>query len=390
MVSRLGIYPNTGVKLPVVAVTTVNITLAGAQTIGTVSVVNADRVLVAAQTDPLENGIYDVGTAWTRAKDFNQLEDVDLGCIVLDLELGSFWQSSFTGDWTPDTTAITFSEVVANTTGVILTSGGQTIAGALTLTGLLTGAAATFTGTLTGVAGVFSGAISATTATFTGTLTGVAATFSGLLTGTTATFSGLLTGAAATFSGTLTGVAAVLSGAISATTATFTGTLTGVAGVFSGAISATTATFTGLLTGAAATFSGAIASTLAIGTAPFTITSTTEVANLNVEQHSGVKIKIVEIGDWDMDATDTTNKLHGIANYKNIRTVQVMIRDDNDINYKLLDMVVSAATASAQQGGIDDIESTTIKLHRLAGGLFDGILYDSTTYNRGWITIHYV
>ena len=55
-------------KEPAKAATTVNITLSGAQTIDTVSVVAGDIVLVKNQTNPAENGIYQVQTgAWTYA-----------------------------------------------------------------------------------------------------------------------------------------------------------------------------------------------------------------------------------------------------------------------------------------------------------------------------------
>ena len=55
-------------KEPAKAATTVNITLSGAQTIDTVSVVAGDIVLVKNQTNTAENGIYTVQTgAWTYA-----------------------------------------------------------------------------------------------------------------------------------------------------------------------------------------------------------------------------------------------------------------------------------------------------------------------------------
>jgi len=55
-------------KAPAKAATTANITLSGAQTIDTVSVVAGDTVLVKNQTLPAQNGIYTVQTgAWTYA-----------------------------------------------------------------------------------------------------------------------------------------------------------------------------------------------------------------------------------------------------------------------------------------------------------------------------------
>lgn len=60
------------VKASVVAATSGNITLSGAQTIDGVSVVAGDRVLVKAQTASADNGIYVVSnTSWTRSADAN-------------------------------------------------------------------------------------------------------------------------------------------------------------------------------------------------------------------------------------------------------------------------------------------------------------------------------
>lgn len=66
----LSVQNGTQWKDPVRAVATANITLSGAQTIDGVSVVATDRVLVAGQTDPIENGIYVAASgAWARAAD---------------------------------------------------------------------------------------------------------------------------------------------------------------------------------------------------------------------------------------------------------------------------------------------------------------------------------
>ena len=87
--SRLGQSPEESIKEPVVASTTENITLSGEQTLNTVpnpSPVKAgDRVLVRSQTNLTENGIYIVSTtAWTRANDFNDVNDVLNGQGVTD------------------------------------------------------------------------------------------------------------------------------------------------------------------------------------------------------------------------------------------------------------------------------------------------------------------
>lgn len=65
------------VKASVLAATTANITLSGAQTIDGVSVTAGARVLVKNQTAPAENGIYDAASsAWSRAADMNAWTEI--------------------------------------------------------------------------------------------------------------------------------------------------------------------------------------------------------------------------------------------------------------------------------------------------------------------------
>lgn len=78
-----GITASQAYKAPVVAATTANITLSGAQTIDTVSVVADDRVLVKNQTDTTANGIYVASTGtWSRAEDCDGTGDLITGTMV--------------------------------------------------------------------------------------------------------------------------------------------------------------------------------------------------------------------------------------------------------------------------------------------------------------------
>ena len=110
--TRLGNAPEEGIKAPCVVASSSNITLSGEQTINTVAVVAGDRVLVRAQTDPLENGIYDASDgAWARAKDWNNANDVISGVLVVDVQTNAIYQGTFTGEYTPGTTTVTFTTV---------------------------------------------------------------------------------------------------------------------------------------------------------------------------------------------------------------------------------------------------------------------------------------
>ena len=113
--TRLGTAPEEGIKPPCVVASVTNLTLSGEQTVNSVAVVAGDRVLVKSQTDTTENGIYDVAaSAWTRTTDFNAANDVVSGVLVLDTTNLDLYQASFSGSWTPGTTAITFSNFSAS------------------------------------------------------------------------------------------------------------------------------------------------------------------------------------------------------------------------------------------------------------------------------------
>ena len=160
-ISRRGILPNVGYKSPVVVVSTANITLSGSQVIGSVTVLQGNRVLANAQTDPTENGIYDVDTAgtWPRSQDFNDRDDVVNGVQVLDLDTSVVYRAVFTAPYIPGTTVINFNanpaavggvgattELLFNLAGAIVSDPNLTwdgsdldITGDITLTGTVDG-----------------------------------------------------------------------------------------------------------------------------------------------------------------------------------------------------------------------------------------------------------
>jgi hypothetical protein len=71
-------------KQPVRAATTANITLSGAQTIDTVPVVDGDRVLVKDQSAQADNGIYIVGTPWTRSPDADTYDEMVSAMVFVE------------------------------------------------------------------------------------------------------------------------------------------------------------------------------------------------------------------------------------------------------------------------------------------------------------------
>lgn len=100
-----------------------------------------------------------------------------------------------------------------------------------------------------------------------------------------------------------------------------------------------------------------------------------------------LRCKVIEIGDWNMDTTSPVNIAHGLgANWKNIRALNAIVRNDTDDGYYSLDYTESTGLNGF---ALSSITSTNITLKRMVGGVFDSATFDSTSYNRGWITIWY-
>jgi hypothetical protein len=119
---RMGVTGDKGIKAPVQAATLVNIVLSGEQTIDGVAVkaIGAngypDRVLVKNQTNPIDNGIWDVATGqWTRSIDANGTQDLVSGTTVLVIggsQQFQFWGITSANPIIPGTTATTWSYII--------------------------------------------------------------------------------------------------------------------------------------------------------------------------------------------------------------------------------------------------------------------------------------
>ena len=140
-------------KEPVRAATTTSITLSGAQMVDGVSVVAGDRVLVKDQGTASQNGIYIVGTPWTRSPDANTWDELVSALVFVESGGlgGSAWYCYVQPGGTLGVTAITWSNFQ--------------VAGAYFAGTGLTLASNTFSITNTGVtAGTYGGASKALTA----------------------------------------------------------------------------------------------------------------------------------------------------------------------------------------------------------------------------------
>jgi len=100
-----------------------------------------------------------------------------------------------------------------------------------------------------------------------------------------------------------------------------------------------------------------------------------------------LKTKIIEIGDWNMDATSQVDVNHGIgADFIKIRVTSVVIINDASNSISTLYLT---DTLGGMDGGVVFIDSTKIRLFRVTGGSYDSTSFDSTSFNRGWVTIEY-
>jgi len=102
-----------------------------------------------------------------------------------------------------------------------------------------------------------------------------------------------------------------------------------------------------------------------------------------------IRRTIVEIGDWDMDANQTTTVAHGLT-FSKIRNVEGVIRNDaNNIFYSSGYIGASGNV----QWTTTTIDATNVTLTRRpggGGGVFDDPAFSTTPFNRGWLIIDYV
>lgn len=148
------------------------------------------------------------------------------------------------------------------------------------------------------------------------------------------------------------------------------GNITGNAATATTATVATTATSAGSCTGNSET---ATVSQACSGNAA----SATKFGPFNVIE--------IPIGDWNMDATPQISIPHGLTLSK-IKLVYVMIRNDADTSRTALDTDLSGSGVISGTFGTD---ATVVLLTRLAGSGYDSTNFNSTSYNRGFITILY-
>lgn len=102
---------------------------------------------------------------------------------------------------------------------------------------------------------------------------------------------------------------------------------------------------------------------------------------------ASLKSKVLKIGDWNMDSTGIVYIAHGLT-FTSIRTISGIVRNDGDTSYYPFTGVGANVTGQVQLTAFV-ANSSTIQVERFTGGAFDSANFDSTSYNRGWITVWY-
>ena len=290
------------VKAAVIAATTANITLSGAQTIDGIAIVAGDRVLVKNQTAPAENGIYVAAAgAWARSTDMDVWAEfpgaftfvttgtdyADTGWVCTSDAGGTLgttavtWsQFSGAGQYTAgeglDLTGVVFSvnvdEVTTTITGdaVVVKASAQFVTpdiGAATGTSLSATGTVTADDTITGGNIATGGTVSSTgTATLGNVETGGTisstgtATAGNLVTGGTLSVTGTATVGNVDTAGTISATSSITGGSVATGgTVSATGTITGGNIATGGTVSSTgTATLGNVATGGTVSATGTI------------------------------------------------------------------------------------------------------------------------------------
>ena len=100
--------------------------------------------------------------------------------------------------------------------------------------------------------------------------------------------------------------------------------------------------------------------------------------------------KIIDIGEWNMDATSQVSVAHNLnAGFRKIKINKAIVRYDDDSRYFSL---IGGNVDGHFDGWILYSDITNFELFRRTGGEFDHVDFNgtaSTVANRGWIFIEY-
>lgn len=113
----------------------------------------------------------------------------------------------------------------------------------------------------------------------------------------------------------------------------------------------------------------------------------------------GLAVDTVQIGDWDMDATNSIQIDLSSIGVTKIRGIKILIKEDNDgaddsnvYSFTEPDtgFNVNGAYIIGVEGITGIVDPGKIYLTRRGTSIFDSSTFNATSYNRGWIIVFYV
>ena len=113
-----------------------------------------------------------------------------------------------------------------------------------------------------------------------------------------------------------------------------------------------------------------------------------------IRNENGYSTTVLNIEDWDMSTATGSAAVvvsHGLSTdeWQTVRNIQAIIRDDTNAAHYPIGTINNAGTG-AVNGAIEGWDSSAFNLIRYTTGFFDSADFNSTSYNRGWITFDYI
>lgn len=93
--------------------------------------------------------------------------------------------------------------------------------------------------------------------------------------------------------------------------------------------------------------------------------------------------KVLTIGDWDMNATTSVTVAHALHPDQIVHQSGIVRSDSGNTRFPI------GHGESHGDLNFQETDATNITIERLSASVFDSVLYDSTSYNRGWVYIVY-
>lgn len=113
----------------------------------------------------------------------------------------------------------------------------------------------------------------------------------------------------------------------------------------------------------------------------------------HIKEYNGqiLRIKVIDLGDWDMDTTGLLDIDTAIP-YTNWIHAEITIRGDPGSAWLLQNLCgdYGAPTGNGRWNHELAKGDNIITIRRETGGIFDSIGFDQTPYNRGWLMLWYV